>query len=401
MRDAVDSRFRAGGSRPVGRRAVLGGALGLAALGGLAGITDLAFAAGEDRSNGSDKLRVGHLPLTDAAPLLVAHGAGLYQPEVVSGSQPVMFRSWASLAEAFISRQVDVVHLLMPSAVQLKYSLGSSVRILGWNHTNGSALTVAPHITDLDQLAGTQVAVPFWWSIHNIVLQKMLRARGLTPVVRSAPSKAAGTVGLVVMSPSDMLPALANGAISAYSVADPFNAIAEVKGVGKIHRFLGDVWRDHACCALLVHQDVIDRNPAAVQGLTDSVVAAQLMISADRPAAAAMLSENRYLPQPVKAITKALTYPPEDYSIANPTWQPQQIGYQPFPFESFTTELVGAMQSTVVDGDRGFLDRIDIGTVHKELIDDRFVRASIDSVGGPSAFGLPTGFTRTEEVDLT
>ncbi|WP_024795732.1 ABC transporter substrate-binding protein [Tomitella biformata] len=385
----------------VGRRTVLRGALGLAALGGVAGIVDLGRAAATDRSNGTDKLRVGYLPITDAAPLLVAHGADLFQPEVVSSSQPVMFRSWSSLAEAFISRQVDVVHLLMPMAVQLKYSLGSSARILGWNHTNGSALTVAPHITDLEQLAGTQVAVPFWWSIHNIVLQDMLRARGLTPVVRTAPSKAAGTVGLVVMSPSDMVPALANGAISAYTVADPFNAVAEIKGIGKIHCFLGDVWRDHACCALLVHQDVIDRNPAAVQGLTDSIVAAQMMINADRPAAAAMLSGGRYLPQPEKAIAKALTYPPENYQIANPSWSPQKIGYQPFPFESFTTALVGAMHSTVVDGNRDFLDRIDIDTVHQELIDDRFVRSSIAGVGGPSAFGLPTGLTRTEEVDLT
>lgn len=385
----------------ISRRSVLGGALGLAALGGLAGIADLAVAAGEDRSNGTGQLRVGYLPLTDAAPLLVAHGAGLYAPETVSASAPVMFRSWSSLAEAFISRQVDVVHLLMPMAVQLKYSLGSSARILGWNHANGSALTVAPHITDLAQLAGTQVAVPSWWSIHNIVLQEMLRARGLTPVVRTAPSKAAGTVGIIVMSPSDMVPALANGGIAAYSVADPFNAMAEVKGIGRIHRFLGDVWREHACCALLVHQEAIDRDPAGVQALTDSVVAAQALINADRPAAAALMSSGRYLPQPVKAIAKALTYPPSDYHIANPAWEPQKISYQPFPFESFTTALVGAMHSTVVDGDRGFLDRIDMSTVHRELIDDRFVRSSLDRAGGPAAFGLPETLTRTEEVDLT
>src|SRR5699024_7263942 len=237
----------------LGRRALLRGALGAAALGGVAGIADLARAAGEDRTNRSGALRVGYLPITDAAPLLIAHGAGLYRAGAVSGQQPVMFRSWSSLAEAFISRQVDVVHLLMPMAVQLRYALGGDARILGWNHTNGSALTVAPDVTELEQLAGTQVAVPFWWSIHNIVLQNMLRARGMRPVVRSAPSKAAGEVGLIVMAPSDMVPALANGAIRAYTVADPFNAAAEVKGVGRIQCFLGDAWCDHACCALLVH----------------------------------------------------------------------------------------------------------------------------------------------------
>ncbi|MGX6509187.1 ABC transporter substrate-binding protein [Rhodococcus sp. SJ-2] len=382
------------------RRTLMQGALGLAAAGGVLGAADLVRTAATDRTNTTGQLRIGYLPITDAAPLLVAHGAGLYPRGVVDGAQPVLFRSWASLAEAFVSRQVDVVHLLMPLAVQLRYGLGSSARILGWNHTNGSALTVAPHITDLGQLAGETIAIPFWWSIHNIVVQQMLRERGLTPVVRQAPSRAAGTVGLVVMGPSDMIPALANGSIAGFTVADPFNAAAELRGVGRIHRFLGDLWRDHACCALLVHEDLIEENPAAVQSLTDSVVSAQLQIGADRPAAAAMLSD-RYLPQPLPAITTALTYPGRDAGTRHPRWMPQQIGYQPFPFPSFTTALVEAMHGTVVDGNTDFLSRIDPATVHHELVDDRFVRTSLTRTPGTDAFGLPADLTRTEEVDPT
>ena len=103
---------------------------------------------------------------------------------------------------------------------------------------------VAPDVTELGRLAGRQVAIPFWWSIHNIVLQKLLRANGLRPVVRTEPSRSAGTVGLVVMSPSDMLPALANGAIGGYTVADPFNAAAEIKGVGRMEACVWPaVWR--------------------------------------------------------------------------------------------------------------------------------------------------------------
>ncbi len=260
------------------RRTLMQGALGIAAAGGVFGAADLVRTAATDRTNTTGQLRIGYLPITDAAPLLVAHGAGLYPNGIVDSARPVLFRSWASLAEAFVSRQVDVVHLLMPLAVQLRYGLGSSARILGWNHTNGSALTVAPHITDLGQLAGETIAIPFWWSIHNIVVQQLLREHGLTPVVRQAPSKSARTVGLVVMGPSDMIPALANGSIAGFTVADPFNAAAELRGVGRIHRFLGDLWRDHACCAFLVHEDVIEENPAAVQSLTDSVVSAQLQI---------------------------------------------------------------------------------------------------------------------------
>ncbi|MFI6309393.1 ABC transporter substrate-binding protein [Nocardia fusca] len=371
---------------PISRRGLLCGCAGLVAAGGLAGLADLGRAAAQRPGAGGARLRIGYLPITDAAPLLIAERGG------ADLAEPVLFRSWAALAEAFLTRQVDIVHLLMPMAVQLRFGLGAPARVLGWNHTNGSALTVAPGITDLGQLAGTQVAIPFWWSIHNIVIQQLLRANGLRPVIRGAADRSANTVELVVMSPSDMVPALANGSISAFTVADPFNAVAELRGVGRIHRFLGDLWRDHACCALVVHQDLLDRRPAAAQAVADAVVAAQLRIGADRPAAAKQLS-GAYLPQPLPAITKALTYP-DTLPVRHPTWQPQRIGFQPFPFPSFTAALVAAMHETVVDGDTRFLAGLDPDRAHDMLVDDRFIRAALDRAGG-----LPARLTRIEEID--
>lgn len=379
------------------RRALLCGCAGLVAAGGVAGIADLARAASADRANTADTLRIGYLPITDASPLLIAHGANTVATGTLDSGKPVLFRSWASLAEAFLTRQVDVVHLLMPMAVQLKYSLGADVRVLGWNHTNGSALTVAPHITEPGQLAGSQVAIPGWWSIHNIIVQQYLRENGLRPVIRRAASRGDRTVELVVMSPSDMVPALANGSIAGFTVADPFNAAAQVRGIGHIHRYLGDLWRDHACCALVVHQDLIDRRPEAAQALTDGVVAAQLRIDADRTEAAKTLSAG-YLPQPLPAITTALTYP-KPPPVRHPDWNPQRIGFQPFPFPSFTAALVAAMPGTVVDGDTRFLDRLDPVRVHGELVDDRFVRSALDRVGGPRTVGIADSLTRTEEID--
>lgn len=380
------------------RRSLLAGAAGLTAAGGLFGLGGLAHSAVSSAPGDEGALRVGYLPITDAAPLLMAHSAGLYPAGAVSSARPVLFRSWAALAEAFITRQVDVVHLLMPMAVQLRYTLGAGVRVLGWNHTNGSALTVAPHIRELSDLAGTQVAIPFWWSIHNIVLQQLLRAHGLRPVLRRSASRADRTVELIVMSPSDMVPALANGTLGGYVVADPFNAVAQIKKIGHIHTFLGDVWRDHACCALVTREDVIASRPQAVQAVADAVVGAQQRIDGDRAAAATALTGGRYLPQPTPAIALALTYPKPPYPLAHPDWQPQRLGFQPFPYPSFTRRLAAAMHDTVVDGDRRFLDRLDPDAVHTDLVEDRFVRRALAAHGGPSAFGLTADLTRTEQV---
>ena len=55
-----------------------------------------------------DQVRVGYLPITDASPLLVAHGNGTYESYGLEAPKPTLFRSWSSLAEAFQARQVDV-----------------------------------------------------------------------------------------------------------------------------------------------------------------------------------------------------------------------------------------------------------------------------------------------------
>lgn len=365
---------------------------------GVAGVAATAGTSGP-RSSPSG-LRIGYLPITDAAPLLVAHAHAGFASAGAPTTRPVLFRSWESLAQAFLAGELDVVHLLMPFAVQLRYALDAPLRVVAWNHTNGSALTVGHSVRRFADLAGRSVAIPFWWSIHNVVPQRMLRGAGLRPVVREEPSTSAGTVRLVVMSPADMLPALDTGTIAGYIVADPFNAAAELRSVGKIARFVGDAWRDHACCAVVVRQELIENAPASVQAVTDAVAGAQRWIGGHRPDTAALLTGDRYLPQPPRAVSRALNRAATDPAlvVGNPGWHGERIGFSPYPFPSYTEALVHAMRETVVDGDRSFLHRLDPAGVHAELVDDRFIRRSMAGLGGPEVFHLPSTLTRTEEV---
>jgi NitT/TauT family transport system substrate-binding protein len=133
-------------------------------------------------------VRVGYLPIVDAAPLLVAHGLGLFDKAGVKAERPVMFRSWSQLTEAFIGGRVNVIHMLSPVTIWARYQAKLPAKVVAWNHTNGSALTVAPQISRVEELEGKTVAVPFWYSIHNVVLQQILRSAGLQTVT-SAPGK--------------------------------------------------------------------------------------------------------------------------------------------------------------------------------------------------------------------
>lgn len=207
-------------------------------------------------------VRIGYLPITDATPLLVAHANGLFEAEGIQAERPVLLRSWAQLIEAFISGQVNVIHLLSPMTVWARYGSKVPAKVVAWNHVGGSGLTVAPEIADVRQLGGKSVAIPFWYSIHNVVLQQLLRDNGLRAVSRAVGAAlAADEVNLVVLPPSDMPPALASKRIHGYIVAEPFNALAENLKVGRVQRFTGDVWRNHACCVVFMHEHDLERRP--------------------------------------------------------------------------------------------------------------------------------------------
>lgn len=350
-------------------------------------------------------LRVGYLPITDATPLLVAHAQGLYAAEGLEAARPTLFRGWAQIAEAFQARQVDVVHILMPTAVWMRFGQSFPVKLVAWNHTDGSALTVANSVTSLDDLAGKTVGIPFWYSIHTTVLQLLLRKAGLRPLTQGEPSAASKTVRLAVMAPSDMPPALASGSIAAYIVADPFNAMAEVQQIGRVYRFTGDAWLNHACCVVIMHEEDTLQRPNWAQAVVNAVAKAQLFARDNRKETARILSDQGggYLPQPLPAIERALSYYDRaEYgatrAVEHPDWQNNRIDFQPFPFPSYTEELVRQLRDTVVDGDNAFLKALDPAKAHATLVDDRFARAAIKAVGGPARFGLPETLTRTERL---
>lgn len=353
-------------------------------------------------------VKVGYLPITDAAPLLVAHAKGLFEAEGLQAIKPVMFRGWSQLVEAFLAGQVNVVHILSPVAVWARYGSNTPAKVVAWSHMDGSTLTVANDIMSVTELGGKTVAIPHWYSAHNVVLQEVLRANNLKVVTRADGTLADDEVSLIVMAPSDMVPALAGGQISGFIVAEPFNALAEVQGVGRVLRFTGDVWRSHACCQVFMMEKDIDNRPEWTQKLVNAVVKAELWLHENRDEAAQLLSAEgaeKYTPHSPEVLARvfspgdALTAEYEaSGAIRHPEWEEPRIAFQPYPYPSYTEELVQLLRKTKVEGDNRFLEGLNPTTVAGDLVDDRFVKNALAKVGGLPAFGFPEGFTRTEEL---
>lgn len=376
----------------VSRRSML---KGLAALGGMAGLSGLmassALAQGKKFSKPFDPvLKIGYIPITDAATLLVAHEMGFFKKEGIKSEPPTLIRGWSPLVEAFSAQRFNLTHMLIPVPIYMRYNNKFPVKITAWNHTNGSGIIVSKKagIKTLKDFGGKQFAVPFWYSIHNIIGQKLLRDEGITPVIRPQNAKLApNECNFLVLNPPDMPPALAAGQIDAYVVAEPFNALGELRAGGEMFRFTGDVWKGHPCCVVIMHEDDAT-DPARAkwaQGVHNAIVAAQLHLTNNRQAMAQMLSRDgkKYLPFPKEVVERAMmAYSVPDYNnppaIQHPEWGQSRINFQGWPFPSATRQVVTEMKQTLVGGDLAFLNDLTPEFVEKDLVNYTYIKNALN-----------------------
>lgn len=372
---------------------------GVAAMGGMAGMMSSTSAMAQQKKADGKKftkpfdpvLKIGYIPITDAATLLVAHEMGFFKAEGIESEPPTLIRGWSPLVEAFSAQRFNLTHMLIPVPIYMRYNNKFPVKITAWNHTNGSGMVVSKKagIKTVKDLGGKQFAVPYWYSIHNIISQKMMRDAGLTPVIRPQEAKLApNEVNLLVLNPPDMPPALAAGQIHGYCVAEPFNALGELKAGAEMLRFTGDVWKGHPCCVVIMHEDDA-MDPARAQwaqGIHNAIVKAQLYLGANRKAMAQMLSKDgkKYLPFPVEVVERALMfYDVADYSqppaIKHAEWEQSRINFQGWPYPSATKQVVTEMKTTLVGGELDFLQKITPDFVAKDLVQYTYIKKALDA----------------------
>jgi len=354
-----------------------------------------------------EPLKLGYLPITDATPLLVAYELGYFSQEGLTVERPVMVRSWKILTEAFLAGKFNFTHMLFPIPVWMRFKQGIPVKVLAWDHTNGSAVTVRgdSDITGFKDLGGTQVAVPSWYSMHNLIMQLGLTSQGLTPVIRpQSAALAPHEVNLFILPPPDMPTALLGRKINAFIVADPFNALAQEKFSARIMRYSGDIWKNHPCCVIVTHDRLIQQRPAMVQKAVNAIVRAQAWCKTNPRETAHLLSRDGegYLPAP-ETVLRRVFQNPEAGELVHPQWDVARIGFQPFPFPSATRFIVDQMKKTRVEGNTDFLTGLDSGQAANDLVDDSFVRRALDEMGGLPSFyqsQLEKPFTREEIVEI-
>ncbi len=367
------------------------------------------------------ELKIGYIPITDATPLLIAYSLGFFKEEGLTVQKPVMVRSWTVLTESFIGGQFNFTHLMFPIPIWMRFRQNIPVKVLAWDHTNGSALTVDgnSNIKGFADLGGKQVAVPSWYSTHNYMVQMGIIAKGLKPVIKPQGAVIApDEVNLFVLPPPEMPPALLGKKMDGFIVAEPFNALAEMKIKARIVRFTGDIWKNHPCCVVVSNENLIKEQPDKIQKAINAVVRAQLWCTKNPDKAAHILSRDKgegYLPVNEDVLLRVFTgYDLKEYlsgskprPIMHPEWNIGRIGFQPYPYPSATKFIVSQMAKTRVEGDSDFLQSLDPALATAELVDDTFVKKAMKDMSIYGSFEHDTDnnidnnyFQREEVIEI-
>ncbi|MBK3663319.1 ABC transporter substrate-binding protein [Bradyrhizobium diazoefficiens] len=244
-------------------------------------------------------LRIGFIPLVDAAALIVAVDKGFAAAEGLD-IELVREVSWSNVRDKLNIGLFDAAHLLAPVAIASSLGLGHvKVPIVAPFNLgiNGNAITVSPALLaalteaiDGDRFdpmatakalarvvakrrkAGAEpltFGMTFPFSTHNYQLRFWMAAAGVDPDE---------DVRLVVLPPPYMVDSLKSGHVDAFCVGAPWNSIAVDLGVGHILHFVSDILVHAAEKVLAVRQTWADKNPDVVAALVRAAEKAAVFI---------------------------------------------------------------------------------------------------------------------------
>jgi NitT/TauT family transport system ATP-binding protein len=236
----------------------------------------------------AEKLRVGFIPLADAAALLVAVDKGFAAAEGLD-VELVREVSWSNIRDKLNIGVFDAAHLIAPIAIASSLGIGHVkvpiVAPFGLG-VNGNAITVSPALhaaiaaaadgSILDPMVSARAlarvvasrrargeapltfGMTFPFSTHNYHLRFWMAAGGVDPDE---------DVRLVVLPPPYMVESLVNKHVDAFCVGAPWNSVAVDLGIGVILHFVSDILARATEKVLGLRSRWAQENPDVVQRL--------------------------------------------------------------------------------------------------------------------------------------
>ncbi|MGY3112550.1 nitrate/nitrite transport system substrate-binding protein [Pantoea eucalypti] len=263
---------------------ISGAALGAAWI--VPGLRNAVWAAGSDAPEKS-QVRVGFIPLTDCAPVVMASVKGFdkkYGLTLAVSKEA----SWAAVRDKLTSGELDAAHVLYGMIYALQLGVAGPqhdmANLMTLNH-NGQAITLsnqlkASGVTDAVSLKKAVDGSPkgsltfahtFPTSTHAMWLYYWLANAGIHPF---------NDVRTVVVPPPQMVMNMKIGNMSGFCVGEPWNQRAISDNIGFTAATSQQIWPEHPEKVLGTRAQWVKENPNTARALTAAVLEAARWIDA-------------------------------------------------------------------------------------------------------------------------
>ena len=287
------------------------GAFGAAAMMGLVpnGIRNMAYAAGSDAPEITE-VKIGFIPLTDCAPIVVAAEMGFDKKYGIKIT-PSKEASWAAIRDKTVNGELHAAHVLYGLVYGVQLGIGGQQKdmavLMTLNH-NGQGITLANQLKDKGVKDGRSLkrlldnenrdytfAQTFPTGTHSMWLNYWLAANGINPIK---------DVKTIVVPPPQMVANMRIGNMDGYCVGEPWNARAIYDKVGYTVATSQDIWADHPEKVLGTTAEFVAKNPNTSRAMIMAILEACKYIEAteNRAKVAELLSGKAYVNAPKDVI---------------------------------------------------------------------------------------------------
>lgn len=270
-----------------------------------------AWAAGSDAPEKAE-VRIGFIPLTDCASVVMASVLGIDQKYGVK-IVPTKEASWAGVRDKLVNGELDFAHVLYGLIYGMHLGVGGprkDMAVLMTLNQNGQAITLSNQLREAGATDGQTLAAlmakkereftfaqTFPTGTHAMWLYYWLASHGIDPMKDAK---------IITVPPPQMVANMRVGNMDGFCVGEPWGARAILDKIGFTGVTTQQIWQDHPEKVLGTSADFVARHPNTARAVTAAIIEAGKWIDAspeNRRKTAETIAARSYVNTAASAIT--------------------------------------------------------------------------------------------------
>ncbi|OLP16188.1 bicarbonate-binding protein [Leptolyngbya sp. 'hensonii'] len=354
-------------------------------------------------------VKLGYLPIVEAAPLIIAFHKGLFAKYGMAQVELAKQANWGAARDnveigsqgggvdggqwqmpmpyGLTTGKITKGNRPIPMALVLKLNTqGNGIAIAGKHLGKGIGLQLASTKSLFGQLKATgsqfTAAYTFPQANQDFWIRYWLAAGGIDPD---------RDVKLLTVPAAQTVANMKTGTMDAFSTGDPWPYRIVKDKVGFLSALTAEIWKNHPEEYLALRSDWVERHPKATKAILKAVMEAQQWCDRDenREELARILSDRQYFNLPVDVLLDPLMGKYDmgdgriinDKSMAVRYWTDSQ-GSVSYPYKShdlwFLTESVrwGFLPLSILDEAKALIDQVNREDLWREAAQELGVAAA-------------------------